>query len=412
MLQSDILPGEIQKKSVKSRKHRASPRQAAREMLLLCSTSGISPAGKERISRVLARTMDWKYFITLAELHGVTPFIAHNLITNGLASCVPETYIGRLKKAYNNNLCRNIVLSSELAKVLLALNQRSIPHIVLKGTVLAEQLYGNPGLRTVSDMDILVPPGKVSEAGSVLTEIGYRQPGSGKTREHPFHESPYCKMARFPLVIELHRDLDDQNLVHTPLPMIWRRAQPLQTQGVSTKVLSPEDTLLFLSNHLSKHASGLLKSLNDIAELLKKHADTLDWNYIAWSAKSWEIETPVYYALKRANELLGAPVQMPVISGLEPKNPRRWLVNFLVNRDFFVSSTGSAKLLDETYTVARSLMMKRSDQSKLVLSRNRGSDKKAPWIRTVSWVLFVYGAAGIRNVAGAAYGEDDLLLWL
>jgi hypothetical protein len=39
-----------------------------------------------------------------AKFNGVAPLIAHNLVTNGLASQVPQPYLERLSQTYNNTL--------------------------------------------------------------------------------------------------------------------------------------------------------------------------------------------------------------------------------------------------------------------------------------------------------------------
>lgn len=375
-----------------------SGQRSAKEILLLCTTANISHGKKERISQILAGSVDWRYLLYLAEFHGVAPLIAHNLVANGLASQVPQPCLERLNKIYHSTLYRNVILSGELSKVLSLFSQHDIAAIVLKGTILAEQLYGNPGLRTVSDMDILVQPQQVSLASSLILEMGYKRVAQQVTRNHPFHEE-YYKQVQYPVFIELHWNLDDPKLVAVPQQEIWHRAQLLQIQGGTTMVLSPEDNLLFLSNHLSKHSTNLLRSLNDIAELLKKYHGLLDWDYVLESTHSWGIEAAVYYSLWRAQEIFGAPVPTSVVKVLKPESWRRWLLDFLISQEFFISNTRSPQLRNETCVVVRSLMMRHVHQAALVLARNRGRNKRAAWLRTATWIVLVFGAALGRNAA-------------
>jgi hypothetical protein len=376
-----------------------SGQQPAREILLLCVTANISPSQKERLSQILAGAVDWKYLLDLAEFHGVAPLIAHNLVANGLSSQVPQPYLERLSQIYNGTLYRNVILSNEVTKVLSVFSQHGIAAIILKGIILAEQLYGNPGLRTVADMDILVQPEEVSLAGSLLLEMGYQQPVPKQAWNHPFHEAPYYKQGQFPFFIELHWDLDNSKLVAIPKEEIWRRAQFLQLQGGSTMVLSAEDNLLFLANHLFKHHTHLLKFLGDIAELLKKYDGVLDWDYIIESARSWQIEAAVHYSLKRAKDLLEAPVPVSPVRALKPSIWRRWVLDFLVSQETFVSPIRSDKLRIETSALVHSLMRKHTRQMLAVLARHRGSEKRAKWLRTAIWIMLVFGAALGRNTA-------------
>ena len=137
MAQSDILRSQTQTQILGQDKSSHSGRQAAREILLLCTTTNISPAVKQRISQSLDGTVDWRYLLALAKFHGVAPLIFHNLNTSGLASQVPKPYLERFSQLYKNILYRNVVLSSELIKVLSVFSRHGVMAIALKGTILA-----------------------------------------------------------------------------------------------------------------------------------------------------------------------------------------------------------------------------------------------------------------------------------
>ena len=372
--------------------------QASHEVLLLCTTANISSKSQERLSRILAEGLDWEYLLKQAHFHGVVPLVTHNLVTDGFRNLIPQPYLDHLNRSYHHTLFKNVIFSTEMAKVLSAFNQHSISAIPLKGTVLAEILYGNPALREMWDTDILVHPADVPRANSVLVELGYKQLNITPMRKHPFHEFPYCKQAQFSIYLELHHDLDDRVLVSVPEQEIWHRARPLQLQGMSTLVLSPEDNLLFLSTHLCKQNAELLKYIGDISELLKKYEATLDWDYTVASAHSWQVESAAYYALTRARDLLGAPVPASVLDTLKPGLWRRWLIGFLVSQTNLVKPIKGNKLRDWTMVLARCLMMKHTRQMLVVLSRQQGSGKKGTWLRTAGWIMLVFIAGLGRNI--------------
>jgi len=404
MPQNDIIDEKIQK-PIGHNGSSLAGRRAARDILLLCTTASISTERKEKTIRILEGTVDWSYLLDLAEFHGVTSLIAHNLVTSGLGEQVPEPFLERMNQIYNNTLYRNVIFSAELENVMSKFSQHGIATITLKGAVLAEQLYGNPGLRPMVDMDILVKPEEIPLASSLLLEMGYKQSVPSLGWDHHFHEAPFYKQAQFPLFIELHWNLDDTKLVAVPQEEIWRRAQPLQIQGVTTRGLSPEDNLLFLSNHLIKQENHLLKSLCDITELIKKYDDVLDWSYIVQSAHSWGIKTSVYYCLKRSKELLGAPVHTSIIKALKPGVWRRWALELLISKETFVSPIKSEKLRLETSALIHSLVMKKVSQTMAVLSRFRGPQKRVAWLRTVTWIVVVFCAASGRYIIRIASGE-------
>jgi hypothetical protein len=380
----------------------AQARRVAREILQLCTTTSVSAGGKVRLSQILASTVDWKYLISLAEFHGITPLISYNLNSNGISRKIPQPYLYKLNQIYNNTLFKNVILSTELAKVLSVFSQHGIPVIPLKGTVLAELLYGNPGLRTMVDIDILVKPEELPRASSLLVEMGYKQLSEEPAQTHPFHGAPYRKEGKFPFFLELHWDLDDAKLVSIPRQAIWRRVKTLKLPWGSTLVLSPEDNLLYMSIQLSKQVTQV-KVLCDIAALLNKYDGVLDWGYIIESAHSWQIETVVYYSLKRAQDVLGAPVP----ASLAELKPGAWqwrVIDFLVNEEVFALPIKDQKLRNETSVLVRSLMMKHFDRTLMVLSDHRGPRTRAAWLRTAIWMMLVFGAALGRNAARIASG--------
>lgn len=378
-----------------------SGRRRAEKILVLCTTASLPPTSRERLAQILAQPIDWAYLIELAGFHGIVPLVAHNLVSSDFSTQVPQLYLEKLKQSYNHTVYINLTISHELSTVLSVFNQHGIPSIPLKGTVLAEVLYGNFALRSIADTDILVHAADMPLARSLLAQLGYQQSVPEEPRQHPFHDEPYVKQRNVPVFLELHWALDDSRLAAIPEEDIWGRVQPLQLHGVSTLMLSPEDNLLFLANHLSKNDFNLLKLLGDIAQLLKKYEGQLDWDHIVKSAHSWEIEVPVYRALRQARDLLGAPVPVSRVKALRPGVWHYWLIEILVGRETLVSPVRWGKLRGETSTLARSLMVRGLRRKLIVLSKYRGLNKKGAWLRTTFWAVVVFVAALWRYGARA-----------
>ncbi len=60
------------------------------------------------------------------------------------------------RQQYQFVLAKNTRLFHALGEILIAFNKNSIQTLVLKGPFLAEHVYGNIGLRPMSDLDILI----------------------------------------------------------------------------------------------------------------------------------------------------------------------------------------------------------------------------------------------------------------
>jgi hypothetical protein len=79
--------------------------------------------------------------------------------------------------------------------------------------------------------------------------------------------------------------------------------------------LAPEDLLIVLCVHGSKHVWESLKWVCDVAELLHSHQH-LDWSRIFSSASTWRCRRMVYMGLSLAHLVLDAPLPVTVLARL------------------------------------------------------------------------------------------------
>ncbi len=89
--------------------------------------------------------------------------------------------------------------------------------------------------------------------------------------------------------------------------------------------LSPEDALLYLCTHVSGHGYQVycIRGLYDIALLLNRHADTLDWTRIVHFAQKHHLEHPVALPLLLAKILYRAPLDDIIPSRLTVRSMRQ-----------------------------------------------------------------------------------------
>lgn len=373
-----------------------SGKQAAREILLLAIRMELNPEEESRLAQVLAGKVDWEYLIYLAGYHNVTPLVAYNLAQGEFRFFVPESYFEKLERIYQHNICRNMLISEELTKVLSAFKRREIEVINLKGIVLAEQLYVNHILRTTTDIDILVTEERIPEAISLVREMGYAPSTRPSDVVHPFHRV-FHKNRPFPLTIELHWDIYDSGFTNTSISDVWRRAQVQEFIGGTTLAPSPEDNLIYIASNLLTQDGHRLKYLGDISGILKIYQDNLDWTYIIKSANYMEIKIIIYYSLEWSCQYFDTRVPSWVINALKPGLGRRCLIGF-VDWQSVLAPIRWGKLRLETAVIVKSLMMRRIRQSLNVLSRYRADGKNFQWLRTIIWIPFVFGTATLSYV--------------
>src|SRR4029453_8351743 len=90
-----------------------------------------------------------------------------------------------------------------------------------------------------------------------------------------------------------------------PIADFWERARPAQIESVTTLVFSPEDLLLYLAFHLTVATGfvGQVRTLGDIGELCRCYGDTFGWRQLVARACIYDIQKPLYYALRLAREM-------------------------------------------------------------------------------------------------------------
>ena len=282
-------------------------------------------ARREGVAQRLA-AVDWEGLVALAAQQDVAPVLYGRLCQFGPVPPVPGE---QLRDACRASAARNLLLFSELGKVLRAAQAARVPVIPLKGACLAEAVYGDITLRPMADLDLLVKPSDLPAAIEVLRTLGY---------ESDQRFDPVAQQARFqdmpPMrhpggaMVELHwtlvTPLCRARIDEHELEGIWGRSAPAIIAGVSSRALAPEDLLLHLCMHASVHhrfADVGLKSFVDIAEVARHYDGRLDWRELAGRANAWRVANGVRMALMLAQEWTDLRVPADVWAQLDGERP-------------------------------------------------------------------------------------------
>jgi Uncharacterised nucleotidyltransferase len=169
--------------------------------LLSVSADRRRAASGERIA-ALARAVDWRRLADvlarqrllelagarLGELAGVDP-------PADFAAVRGEATAATRRRAEVNRMTTLMVAE--------ALERDGIRALPLKGPLLAEHLYRDPGLRPSEDIDVLVAVADLAPAGRSLGELGYVRAGDRGAPEPPTLHHTYVSPAGLPAV-DLH----------------------------------------------------------------------------------------------------------------------------------------------------------------------------------------------------------------
>ena len=389
-------------KSTTQYKSSLNRRQVAREILIRCIRSVTNPEKDAGILEVIGKEPDWDYLITLSDFQSVTPMVAHMLLQDEYSQYVPEPYQERLMRILHDNINKHIILSEELVKILAVLHQSEIEVIALKGSVLAKQLYVNPEIRPISDIDILIREQDIPKTEKIILEAGYNFSNDKHDIKHPFHRV-FFKQSQLPIMLEAHWDLDDSRITDFPVTDIWNRSQEREFQHNKLRVLSPEDTLIYLSSNLFRDNGQQLRYVCDITALIIKHKNNINWNYLTNQTRLLGINTQTYYALKWAHEICEAPLPNELIQSMKPPFFRRRLIEFLMNYGTIFAPIQPKKIRLEANALIQSLMMDRIHQSRAVMEKYHGYDKRFVFFRILTWMPLVMAATLWSNVTGVHF---------
>lgn len=260
---------------------------------------------------------DWRRVVELSIDQGLSAHLLERLEKHEKLLHPPAEIVRRLKAIGLRIAAANTKLYCELAVILQAMQKEAIPVIVLKGAHLAEIVYANVALRSMSDVDILVAKENITRVESMLFELGYVVlPPSMGTSHH--HEIPFAK--KDCPHIEVHHTLPFMGDIDKGVKEIWERAQHVTIAGCNTLVLSPEDLLVHVAVHASLlHRFGIgLKPLYDISAIVTHYHAMLDWEKVLSYTQHWGVGNAVYLTLRIANEMIDAGVPDRALQMMAP----------------------------------------------------------------------------------------------
>ena len=314
-------------------------------MIFLLSRLKISCALQQEIKKLILDHIDWDFVIKTSIPHNILPFLYYNINKLAFQNLIPADIFLNMKNYYYSNLKRNVLIEKEIYPLLKTMNSRDIAIIPFKGFALIQTLYHDPALRIMADIDILIKKQDLEKVRTIFMESGYIE---GQGHNEP-NVNVFLKqsLSNMPIIIEIHDAIVPPRPYRLNLPDLWNRAQEKIAYNEKISCLSQEDTFLSLALHLRRHTRRLiLKFIVDMAELLNKEGEKLDWHYIIESAKNNHIVNTVYCSIYLAKELLDASVPIDILNNLKPHFIKNALLHYTINKyNFFNLKTWQGTLL-------------------------------------------------------------------
>ena len=243
--------------------------------------------GGEALNGLARSTSEWGPVMDVGERVGVGGFLFHTLTEHGFSLPPPVERRERSRLFAQRGWSQHLV--ELLEKTLRVLEDEQIEAVSLKGPVFAERYYPAAHLRRSTDVDVLVAAEDVDRAAAALLAAGFQgeEPARARyRRRHHHHLTLFSKGT----AVDLHfRALRAFGAELPSEPFMERATEHPTPWGFVTRVLSPEDELLYLSVHAAGHFVPRLSWLLDIALLVRAHP-VLDGERVVDTARGLRLE--------------------------------------------------------------------------------------------------------------------------
>lgn len=235
--------------------------------------------------------VDWGELFAAADAHDLAPMAYHSLC----ALRPGDEALAPFREAQRRSMRRSFMQEAEARRVFSALESRGVDYCPLKGWFTRE-LYPEPSMRVMSDVDILVRPCDRPVSKQIMEELGYTC--------IRYNTADDDKYKRNGLLIEFHTGLDSDGVADpSRYEDPWKLTKRLTEHGFR---MTAEEAYLYTAAHAMKHFMNMglgIRVLVDIYLYLKKGG--LDTDLVERGAEELGIQRFLHVLQKTALAAFG-----------------------------------------------------------------------------------------------------------
>lgn len=297
------------------------------------------------------------------------------------------------------SLVHYIQVVHEQSMLIKLFEENSVPLVILKGTA-AAMYYPKPHLRTMGDVDFIVPVEKFEEARKILEENRYvfRQ-DFGDDRDYEYTKGG--------VILELHRRFSNHPGVEQRIKNGIEHAVRCSVNGYEFPCLPPTENGLAILDHIRHHfkSSGLgLRHLLDWMMFAHTVLDDKVWaEQFQPIAKETGLERLAVVLTATCRKWLGLPEDYGWSRHVEDDLADQTIETFLTNGNF------GRKLVREDHKVEdATIAVKREGLFRFLQSTGEltwTALEKHPWLRPFAW-LYQSCRYISRGVKALSRGEN------
>jgi hypothetical protein len=228
----------------------------------------LRPAVSSARPRIPDAPVPWEFLVEASGEHLVSPALGWCLQRDDR---VPAEVSTCFETLLDLNRRRNTIILDGLEDALTALNSAGVTPVLLKGTAaLADELYPDPGMRVMGDIDLLIPEMALRRAFDALDAAGF----TGRTGRSQFdiehHHLPLQVHSVSRVGIELHK-LPVPRELHTLVDVsrCLRNAVSFEWRGLRMRMASPTDRVAHNVTHGQIIDGHYLRGVPRLRQLLE-----------------------------------------------------------------------------------------------------------------------------------------------
>lgn len=284
------------------------------EEILLLGLCRLHFAGEltEKLKRLVKSIRDWEYFVLLANQHGISALVFRNLEQLGFLDSLPGEQVSKLRNSLMLSVSRNAFHLSAIEEILGLLNKEGIKVVLLKGFALEITVFGNAGLRQMTDVDILIDRKDYLKAHAILMKNGYdsmpvksgfHRPIVSWTGKH------LPSLLKNGTSVDIHLELFP-GLRNDLTGLLLDTSVEIKIDREKAYIPAPQLFFLFLVRHLYSHEirnESQLRLYADLVVLIEKyHDEIINYDLISNASKAG-LSQILAWRLEPLRDLWGIP---------------------------------------------------------------------------------------------------------
>lgn len=306
-----------------------------------------------------AQDVDWQWALTCARTHKVAALLAARIEACGIGDALGAELREQVAEVRRDAARRGEIARQTISCLAEHYQRAGIPFFVVKGSVVAQHVYGDAALRRFSDVDVVVHRRDVERAEEVLRGLGFiaggieqvfkTRPRDGAERQlaerltRRFDAQRLAAFSWHPprggelVAVDLHWHIAPYRL-HIAEEEIWQQTTPVEVGATRVLTLNAPATLIHLALHATTCTLNGFRLLHlcDVGWTAPRLAEQQD---AVWRlAAAWGVAAHLGVVFHTVERGLGIAIPFAAINNRAANSAARPLLRSVASEDFLLAA--------------------------------------------------------------------------